>query len=116
MTEPSPDTDSQRTPYWRLLAILGSTLRIEPALAYWLYDAALELHDSGGDKARLDGKLAEGELRRLEHHVLLGTLRGPGFEATLDTAEGRAMVRFLVTREGLEDHRRKTELASKLVH
>ena len=115
MTESSHDRSSGRPPYWRLVAILCSSIQIKPELAYWLYDAALELDDSGGGSAKLAGELAEGELRSLDEHVLLGSIGGPGFEATLDTAEGRAFVRFLVTREGLEEHRRRTELTSKLV-
>ena len=96
--------------------MLGSSIQIQPSLAYWLYDAALELHGSGGGSAKLDGELAEGELRSLDQNVLLGCIGGPGFEATLDTPEGRAHVSFLVTHEGLEEHQRRTEVASQLVN
>lgn len=112
----SPPAGSRSTPYWRLLAVLTSSIRIESELAYWLYDSALELHDAEAAKGELAGELAEGELRSLDRNMLLGSIAGPGFEATLDTPDGRAFVRFLVTREGLEEHRRKTALTSKVMN
>jgi len=39
--------------------------------------------------------------------VALGTFCGPAFEARLDTERGPGVVRFLITREGLDWMERK---------
>src|SRR4051812_23829180 len=88
--------------YWMLIAVLHSTVQLPPALSTRLYHAALELHRDQGDVARLSGDLAMGEVRRLGRSLLLGAIGGPGFEARLDTPLGSGLVRFILTRQALE--------------
>lgn len=88
-------------PYWLLIAVLQSSLPLEPALAMRLYHAALELHRGDGGMTRLTGDLAMGEVRRLGRTLVLGSIVGPGFEAQLDTPKGSSTVRFILTRQGL---------------
>jgi hypothetical protein len=90
------------TPYWLLIAVLRSTVPLEPALAMRLYHSAIELERSGTGSEQLSGDLAMGQLRRLGKHIALGSITGPGFEAELDTPRGAGVVRFVVTRQGLE--------------
>jgi hypothetical protein len=89
-------------PYWRLIAVLFSSLPLSPPLAMRLYRAAVELHETHEEVARLTGELAMGEVRRLEGTQVLGSVTGPGFEAEVDTPEGSGRVRFIVTPQGLE--------------
>lgn len=93
---------AEPTPYWLLIAVLQSTVPLEPALAMRLYQAALELHRTQGGVHKVTGDLGSGEVRRLGKRQLIGTISGPGFEAVLDTPRGSGMVRFVVTPEGLE--------------
>ena len=88
-------------PYWLLIAVLQSTLPLEPALAMRLYHAAVELHRESGATSTLTGDLAMGEVRRLGRELLIGSIGGPGFEAELDTPRGSGMVRFVITPEGM---------------
>ena len=92
---------SERTPYWRLIAVLSSTFPLDSALAMRLYHAARELHDEDRGVCRITGDLAEGEVRNLKKEQALGSIVGPMFEAVLDTPRGSGQVRFIVTREGL---------------
>lgn len=89
-------------PYWLLISVLASTVRLTPALAMRLHRAALDLYRTDGGVARLTGDLADGEVRNLRRDLLLGSLGGPGFEAHLETERGAGVVRFLLTREGIE--------------
>jgi hypothetical protein len=86
-----------------LIAVLQSTLPLEPALAMRLYHAALELHRESGATSTLTGDLAMGQVRRLGRELLIGTIGGPGFEAELDTPRGAGRVRFILTRQGLDE-------------
>lgn len=88
--------------HWMLIAVLHSNLPLPPALSHRLYQAALELARTAGDRARLTGDLALGEVRSLRKDLLLGTISGPGFEAQLDTPLGSGTVRFILTRQALE--------------
>lgn len=88
--------------YWLLIAVLQSTLPLEPALAMRLYGAAIDLHRREAGVAKLTGDLALGEVRRLGKSLVLGSIAGPGFEATVDTPKGSGTVRFILTRHALE--------------
>ena len=88
---------------WLLIAVLRSTVPLEPPLAMRLYSAALELHRRQGDIEKLSGDLALGEVRRLGRSLVIGSISGPGFEAQLDTARGSGQVSFILTRQGLAD-------------
>jgi hypothetical protein len=90
-------------PYWLLIAVLQSTVPLEPPLALRLYRSALELHRAGEDVEKLTGDLALGEVRRLGRSLVLGSISGPGFEAQLDTPRGSGTVRFILTRQGLAE-------------
>jgi hypothetical protein len=72
------------------------------ALAMRLYHAALGLHRRGEGLERLSGDLATGEVRSLGRSVAVGSIGGPGFEAELETPEGKLSVRFLLTRQALD--------------
>lgn len=90
-------------PYWLLIAVLQSTVPLEPPLALRLYRSALELHRQREDVEKLTGDLALGEVRRLGRALVLGSISGPGFEAQLDTPRGSGTVRFILTRQGLAE-------------
>jgi hypothetical protein len=89
-------------PYWQLLSVLFSTFPLSPSLAMTLYEAAFELHSTDTAATKVAGDVATGTLRNLRKHALIGTIGGPTFEAELETAHGKSMVRFLLTRQGLE--------------
>ncbi len=89
-------------PYWLLIAVLQSSLPLDDALAMRLYQAAFELHTRQGNREKLTGDLAMGEVRRLRKDLLIGSIAGPGFEAEVDTPRGSGTVRFILTRQGLE--------------
>jgi hypothetical protein len=88
---------------WRLIAVLQSTVFLPPALAVRLYRAAISLHRTDADLENLtDPETAMGQVRSLRRELLLGTFGGPGFEANFETPTGKGFVRFIVTREGIE--------------
>jgi hypothetical protein len=99
-------------PYWLLIAVLQSTVPLEPALAMRLYHAAVELHRSEDATSKLTGELAMGEVRRLGKELLIGSIGGPGFEADLDTPKGSGRVRFILTRQGLDEAQAQTQSQS----
>ncbi len=94
--------DGEIDPRWRLIAVLASNVRLEPALSVRLYRSALALHRVEGEVERWRGDDGAGEVRRLGRELLIGSISGPGFEATVETEAGSGFVRFIVTREGLE--------------
>ncbi len=88
---------------WRLIAVLQSTVSMPPALAVRLYRAAVNIHRSDADLENVtDPEVAYGQVRNLRRELLLGAFGGPGFEADIDTPSGKGFVRFIVTREGIE--------------
>ncbi len=93
---------AETIPYWLLISVLFSTLPLTEALALRLHRAALDLYRRDDGVAKLQGDLAQGEVRNLKKDLLLGTLGGPGFEAHVDTERGAGVVRFLLTRQGIE--------------
>ena len=93
---------SEAPPYWQLIAVLFSNQPLSPALAMTLHEAALALYREGGGARDILGDLVHGQVRNLRKDLLLGTIGGPAFEATVETERGTASVRFLLTRTGLE--------------
>lgn len=87
---------------WRLISVLFSTQPLSAALARVLFDAAWELYRTDGDHTTIRAPLIEGRVENLRREMLLGTVGGPSFEATIDTERGHGTVRFLITRQGLE--------------
>lgn len=95
---------------WRLIAVLQSTVALSPALSVRLYRAAVGLHRAEAEVEELrDEGGAVGVVRRLGRELLIGAIGGPGFEAELETPQGKGFVRFLVTREGVEHAEREDE-------
>ena len=93
---------AESVPYWLLISVLFSTVPLTDALALRLHHAALDLFRRDDGVAKLHGDLVQGEVRNLKKDLLLGTLGGPGFEAHVDTERGAGVVRFLLTRQGIE--------------
>ncbi len=89
-------------PYWVLISVLFSSLPLTPALAMTLHEAALDLHRSGAGAKTVAGDILTGKVRNLRKSLVLGAISGPAFEADLETERGKGMVRFLLTRQGLE--------------
>jgi hypothetical protein len=87
---------------WRLISVLFSTQPLSSTLARILFDAAWDLYRTDTGSARLDAPLVQGRIDNLRRDMLLGTVGGPAFEATIDTERGTGTVRFLITRQGLE--------------
>lgn len=94
--------EQQQTPSWLLLSVLFSSVPLSPALAMTLHQAALDLYRNDRAVGEVAGDLVSGKVRNLKKALVLGTLSGPGFEAEIDTARGSGIVRFLLTRQGLE--------------
>lgn len=101
-------------PYWYLIAVLRSTLPLEEALAMRLYHAAVDLERTQTRVVKLAGDLAMGTITRLDKTMALGSIAGPGFEATIDTPRGGGVVRFVVTQEGLRHGGVERDDASEL--
>lgn len=89
-------------PYWVLVSVLTSTFPLEQGLALALHRVALELYRTGGSSAEIEHGLAHGRVSNLRKEALLGSVGGPVFEATLETERGEGLVRFLLTRQGLD--------------
>lgn len=89
-------------PYWILISVLFSSVQLTPALATYLHEVAFDLHQNNESVSPLAGDLIQGKLYNLKKEVLLGTIAGPVFEANVETERGQGVVRFLLTRQGLE--------------
>lgn len=94
--------DSQAPPYWTLISVLFSTQPLTPALAMTLHQTAYDLYQRGDAVGQVAGDLISGKVRNLRKDVQLGGIAGPAFEAEIDTERGSGVVRFLLTRQGLE--------------
>jgi hypothetical protein len=92
----------QQPPYWLLISVLFSSVRLTPALAMTLHEAAFDLYERDEGAGNVAGDLVTGKVRNLRKDMLLGTIAGPAFEAELETERGAGKVRFLLTRQGLE--------------
>jgi hypothetical protein len=95
-------SESDATPYWLLISVLFSSLPLSPSLAMTLHQAAYALYRSNGGAAPVAGDMLQGRVTNLRKELLLGTIGGPAFEATVETERGKGIVRFLLTREGIE--------------
>jgi hypothetical protein len=95
MAESSP-------PYWLLISVLFSSQPLSPSLAMTLHQAAYALYRRKDTVGEVAGDLLRGKVRNLKKDVLLGTIGGPAFEAEIETERGAGVVRFLLTRQGLE--------------
>jgi hypothetical protein len=104
----------QSPPYWVLISVLFSSQPLTPPLAMTLHQAALELYRNDGSVSDVAEDLITGRVRNLRKDVLLGDIAGPAFEAEIETERGSGMVRFLLTRQGLElmDAQKKTRAAA----
>jgi hypothetical protein len=91
-----------KPPYWVLISVLFSSFPMGQGLALTLHEAALELLRTGRKEGLVAGDIVSGKIRDMDHHAVLGAIRGPSFEAELDTERGSGTVRFILTREGLE--------------
>ncbi|WP_224361354.1 hypothetical protein [Hyalangium versicolor] len=94
--------DSETPPYWTLISVLFSTQPLTPSLAMTLHQTAYELYQRGDSVGQVAGDLISGKVRNLRKDVQLGGIAGPAFEAEIDTERGSGVVRFLLTRQGLE--------------
>lgn len=92
----------QSPPYWQLISVLFSSQSLTPALALCLHHAAFELYKTDGASAPVAGDLISGTVRNLRKEFVLGTIVGPAFEAEIETERGSGVVRFMLTRQGLE--------------
>lgn len=95
MTDPS-------TPYWVLISVLFSSQPLTPSLAMTLHQAAYDLYRRGDSTQPVAGDLLTGKVHNLRKDVQMGTIAGPAFEAEIETERGSGVVRFLLTRQGLE--------------
>lgn len=89
-------------PYWVLISVLFSSQPLSPSLAMTLHQAAYELYRRGDSVQPVAGDLLTGKVHNLRKDVQMGTLSGPAFEAEIETERGSGVVRFLLTRQGLE--------------
>lgn len=89
-------------PYWALIAALFSSISLTESLAMSLYYAGCDLYERNQEAGEVAGDLLSGKLRRLQEHAVLGNFSGPAYEARIDTERGAGVVRFLITREGLQ--------------
>ena len=89
-------------PYWALIAALFSSISLTESLAMSLYYAGCDLYERNQEAGEVAGDLLSGKLRRLQEHAMLGNFSGPAYEARIDTERGPGVVRFLITREGLQ--------------
>ena len=92
----------QQTPSWLLISVLFSSVPLSPALSMSLHEAAWHLLRTDGGVSEVAGDLVSGKVKNLKRDFVLGTLAGPGFEAEVDTERGSGIVRFLLTRQGIE--------------
>jgi hypothetical protein len=96
------DVSAEATPYWVLISVLASSFPLEEGLALALHRVALELHQAGDSVGLIDHHLAHGRVQNLRKEAAVGSITGPVFEAELETERGAGMVRFMLTRQGLE--------------
>jgi len=89
-------------PYWLLISVLFSSVRLSESLAMSLYQVARELHRGDLPVGEVMEEMAQGRVRNLRKVFSIGSITGPGFEAEIETERGKGLVRFLLTREGLE--------------
>jgi hypothetical protein len=87
---------------WTLISVLLSTTPLDASLAATLHQAAVELYRRDGGVQQVGGDVVTGRVVNLRKTLQLGAISGPAFEATLETARGSGVVRYLLTTQGLE--------------
>jgi hypothetical protein len=105
---------AEKQPYWYLISVLASTIPLEPALAMSLYEVAFSLHRSGEEHGEVLQERMEGRVTNMHRSYALGSIAGPGFEAEVEMPAGKGKVRFLLTRDGLEQGKRRARLDAAL--
>jgi hypothetical protein len=95
-------SSDQAPPYWLLISVLFSSQPLTPALAMTLHQAAYDLHQRGDGATQVAGDMLSGRVTNLRKDVALGGISGPAFEAEIETERGSGVVRFVLTRQGLE--------------
>jgi hypothetical protein len=93
---------AEATPPWVLISVLFSSFPLEDALALALHRVAMDLYQRGDSVGVIDQGLAHGQVKNCNKEAAIGTITGPVFEAELETERGKAEVRFILTRQGLE--------------
>lgn len=89
-------------PAWVLISVLFSSFPLEQGLALALHRVALELYNGRDQAGHIDHDLAHGTVKNLNSNAVVGSITGPTFEAELETERGQGVVRFILTRQGLE--------------
>lgn len=89
-------------PYWVLISVLSSSFPLDQGLALALHRVALELYQANDGVGLIDHQLAHGQVKNLHKEAAIGSITGPVFEAELETERGAGLVRFMLTRQGLE--------------
>ena len=89
-------------PYWVLISVLFSSFPLEKELALALHQVALQLYEGDDTTGLVDQPLAHGRVTNLHKEAVVGSITGPVFEAQVETERGHAIVRFILTRQGLE--------------
>jgi len=87
---------------WTLISVLLSTIPLEASLAATLHQAALDLYRRDAGVQPVAGDVVTGRVVNLRKPLALGAISGPAFEATLETARGSGVVRYLLTSQGIE--------------
>ena len=87
---------------WTLISVLFSSIPMEPSLAATLHQTALALYRDDQAVGQVSGDTLSGQVVNLKRSMHLGAIAGPAFEAKLETERGSATVRYLLTRQGLE--------------
>lgn len=92
----------QATPYWYLISVLFSSQPLTAPLAMCLHQAAYELFKRNDAQGQVAGDFISGKVRNLRKEVQVGGIGGPAFEAEIETERGSGVVRFFLTRQGLD--------------
>ncbi len=94
--------DESAAARWTLISVLFSSVTLSASLAATLHQAALDLYQRDEPTGQVAGELVTGRVVNLRKTFQFGGISGPGFEARLETARGSGLVRYLLTRQGLE--------------
>jgi hypothetical protein len=100
-------------PSWVLISVLFSTFPLEQGLALALHRVALDLYRREVTAGPVEHQLARGQVRNLEQDAAVGSTTGPTFEAELETERGAGLVRFILTRQGLQMMEQRALLAGQ---
>ena len=87
---------------WTLISVLFSSVTLSASLAATLHEAALDLYRRDQPTGQVAGELVTGRVVNQRKTFQIGSITGPGFEARLETERGSGLVRYLLTRQGLE--------------